>query len=101
MLLVVSPSLLGLLIAKLHGLSSPPRGEFVNKALALAGLQTKVIKNWSPTERGKEFSLIVPTLGKYSNKGVTQLKWYETVVPLIAQSFFNSTGAQTNQLNLL
>jgi hypothetical protein len=83
---------LGLLIAKIHNLLSPPRGEFVNKALMIAGLQTKVLKNWCPSDRGKQYSALVPTVGKHSNKGLTQLKWYETVIPLIEQSFLNSNA---------
>lgn len=57
----------------------------VNKRLAAAGLQEATPAGWRPTEFGKQYSVLLDT-GKKTGNGtpVTQLKWYPTVLDIIA-----------------
>lgn len=57
----------------------------VNKRLAAAGLQESTPAGWRPTEFGKQYSVLLDT-GKKTGNGtpVTQLKWYPTVLDIIA-----------------
>ena len=57
----------------------------VNKMLAAAGLQEFTPAGWRPTELGKQYSVLLDT-GKKMGNGtpVTQLKWYPTVLDIIA-----------------
>lgn len=57
----------------------------VNKMLASAGLQEFTPAGWRPTELGKQYSVLLDT-GKKTGNGtpVTQLKWYPTVLDIIA-----------------
>lgn len=57
----------------------------VNKRLAAAGLQESTPAGWRPTEFGKRYSVLLDT-GKKTGNGtpVTQLKWYPTVLDIIA-----------------
>ena len=57
----------------------------VNKMLAAAGLQEATPAGWRPTEFGKQYSVLLDT-GKKMGNGtpVTQLKWYPTVLDIIA-----------------
>ena len=57
----------------------------VNKMLAAAGLQEFTPAGWRPTEFGKKYSVLLDT-GKKTGNGtpVTQLKWYPTVLDIIA-----------------
>ena len=57
----------------------------VNKMLAAAGLQEFTPAGWRPTELGKQYSVLLDT-GKKTGNGtpVTQLKWYPTVLDIIA-----------------
>lgn len=57
----------------------------VNKMLAAAGLQEFTPAGWRPTELGKHYSILLDT-GKKTGNGtpVTQLKWYPTVLDIIA-----------------
>lgn len=51
----------------------------VNNLLVEKGFQIKVGKNWTPTEKGKPFAVLLDTDKKYSNGTVQQIKWYESV----------------------
>ena len=57
----------------------------VNKMLAAAGLQDFTPAGWRPTELGKQYSVLLDT-GKKMGNGtpVTQLKWYPSVLDIIA-----------------
>ena len=57
----------------------------VNKMLAAAGLQEFTPAGWRPTELGKQYSVLLDT-GKKMGNGtpVTQLKWYPSVLDIIA-----------------
>lgn len=57
----------------------------VNKRLAAAGLQEATPAGWRPTEFGKQYSVLLDT-GKKTGNGtpVTQLKWYPSVLDIIA-----------------
>ena len=57
----------------------------VNKLLAAAGLQESTPAGWRPTELGKQYSVLLDT-GKKMGNGtpVTQLKWYPSVLDIIA-----------------
>lgn len=57
----------------------------VNKRLAAAGLQEFTPAGWRPTEFGRQYSVLLDT-GKKMGNGtpVTQLKWYPTVLDVIA-----------------
>ena len=57
----------------------------VNKMLAAAGLQEFTPAGWRPTEFGRQYSVLLDT-GKKMGDGtpVTQLKWYPTVLDIIA-----------------
>lgn len=57
----------------------------VNKRLAAAGLRESTPAGWRPTEFGKRYSVLLDT-GKKTGNGtpVTQLKWYPTVLDIIA-----------------
>lgn len=57
----------------------------VNKRLAAAGLQESTPVGWRPTELGKQYAVLLDT-GKKMGNGtpVTQLKWYPTVLDVIA-----------------
>ena len=57
----------------------------VNKMLATAGLQEFTPAGWRPTELGKQYSVLLDT-GKKMGNGtpVTQLKWYPSVLDIIA-----------------
>ena len=57
----------------------------VNKMLAAAGLQEFTPAGWRPTEFGRQYSVLLDT-GKKTGNGtpVTQLKWYPTVLDIIA-----------------
>ena len=57
----------------------------VNKRLAAAGLQESTPAGWRPTEFGRQYSVLLDT-GKKKGNGtpVTQLKWYPTVLDIIA-----------------
>ena len=57
----------------------------VNKRLAAAGLQESTPAGWRPTEFGKRYSVLLDT-GKKMGNGtpVTQLKWYPSVLDIIA-----------------
>lgn len=57
----------------------------VNKRLAAAGLQESTPAGWRPTELGKQYAVLLDT-GKKTGNGtpVTQLKWYPTVLDIIA-----------------
>ena len=57
----------------------------VNKRLAAAGLQVSTPSGWRPTEFGRQYSVLLDT-GKKTGNGtpVTQLKWYPTVLDIIA-----------------
>lgn len=57
----------------------------VNKRLAAAGLQESTPAGWRPTEFGRQYSVLLDT-GKKMGNGtpVTQLKWYPTVLDIIA-----------------
>ena len=57
----------------------------VNKRLAAAGLQESTPAGWRPTELGKHYSILLDTGKKMGNGApVTQLKWYPTVLDVIA-----------------
>lgn len=57
----------------------------VNKRLAAAGLQESTPAGWRPTERGKQYAVLLDTGKKMGNGApVTQLKWYPTVLDVIA-----------------
>lgn len=57
----------------------------VNKRLAAAGLQKSTPAGWRPTELGKHYSILLDTGKKMGNGApVTQLKWYPTVLDVIA-----------------
>lgn len=57
----------------------------VNKRLAAAGLQESTPAGWRPTELGKQYSVLLDTDKKAGNgTPVTQLKWYPSVLDIIA-----------------
>jgi len=65
---------------QLGGLS----GKQINRALQAAGLQEKQGKDWQPTDQGRPHAFIADT-GKAHSSGIPiqQLKWYDSVLPLI------------------
>jgi len=68
------------LVARIGGLS----GKKVNQLLAAAGLQIKPAKDWIPTDKG-EGHYVWHDTGKAHGSGtpVKQLKWYDSVLPII------------------
>lgn len=77
--LFFTPTELGKMIG---GLS----GQKVNLLLAGAGLQAKVGEHWKPLEAGKDFARLYDTGKKHSDGvPVQQVKWSDTVLPLLKQ----------------
>lgn len=55
-----------------------------NKKLEEAGLQTKISKQWLPTELGKEYSRLLDTGKKHSNgTPIIQIKWFPTTIDFL------------------
>jgi len=72
-----TPTELGM---RIGGLS----GQKVNKLLEAAGLQSKQTGDWLPTAQGKPHSVWQDTARRHNDgTPVPQLKWYDSVLPII------------------
>jgi len=77
--LVFTPSELGLRM----GLS----GQGFNLLLGKIGFQTKVGKDWIPTESARGYYRLFDTSKKHdSGTPIQQLKWLDSVLPLVKQA---------------
>lgn len=98
----MSPTELGMAIAKRLGLRELPSAQKINQVLRDAELQTRETaidsqgnqkKNWILTEAGKKYGQLQMDTARGHNKTVFCIRWFSSVIPVIERMFTSSPEA--------
>ena len=88
------PSLIPTDLSKLlkEEFNQPISAQKVNSLLCKGGYQTKPIKDWLLTDKGKTFARIIPFDNKKTGHAGYQIKWKETIMPILKQLVSENTA---------